>query len=100
MRDRSADGWDYRAERYQHVNAPPVSQSPVLHHDMDLPDAWWHDLHRALDHLAFVDTSRQAARERYIPTMSRSGRTVPRVAASARSGGIPYRPACTICCST
>ncbi|GGU86514.1 hypothetical protein GCM10010211_60740 [Streptomyces albospinus] len=64
--DWSADGWVYRAELYQHVDTPPVSRSPVLHHGADLPDSWWHSLHQALDHLARIDTSRQAVREQYI----------------------------------
>ncbi|MFE2157052.1 hypothetical protein ACFW9M_04475 [Streptomyces lydicus] len=66
LRDWWADGWNYRAELYQLIDAPPVSQSPVLHDGVDLPDAWWHDLHQALDHLALVNTSRQAVREQYI----------------------------------
>ncbi|WP_234430754.1 hypothetical protein [Streptomyces sp. NRRL F-4489] len=66
LRDWSADGWDYRAELYQLVAAPPVSPSPVVRHGADLPDAWWHNLRQALDHLAPVATSRQAVREQYI----------------------------------
>ncbi|MFB6534812.1 hypothetical protein ACFCY8_37025 [Streptomyces noursei] len=66
LHDWSADGWAYRAELYQHVDTPPVSRNPVLHHGVDLPDTWWHDLHQALDHLTPVDTGRQAVREQYI----------------------------------
>ncbi|WP_244184564.1 hypothetical protein [Streptomyces cellostaticus] len=64
--DWSADGWDYRAELYQHVDTPPVFHSPVLGRSVDLPDVWWHDLHQALDRLALVSTERQAVREQYI----------------------------------
>ncbi|QRX95832.1 hypothetical protein [Streptomyces noursei] len=66
LRDWSADGWAHRAGLCQHVDTPPVSRSPVLHHGVDLPDAWWHDLHQALDHLTRVDTGRQVVREQYI----------------------------------
>ncbi|GGV03734.1 hypothetical protein GCM10010211_83760 [Streptomyces albospinus] len=66
LADWSTDGWDYRAELYQHVDTPPVSHNPVLRQGVDLPDTWWHDLHQALDHLALVDTSREAVREQYI----------------------------------
>ncbi|MFI1303378.1 hypothetical protein [Streptomyces sioyaensis] len=66
LADWSADGWDYRAELYEFVTMPQVSPSPVLHHGVDLPDVWWHDLHQALDRLALVGTSRQAVREQYI----------------------------------
>lgn len=64
--DWSADGWDYRAEHYEFVTTPPVAKSPVLHRQADLPDTWWQDLHRALAHIALVDTGRQAVREQYI----------------------------------
>ncbi|MEV0373240.1 hypothetical protein AB0I10_26055 [Streptomyces sp. NPDC050636] len=64
--DWTGDGWDYRAELYQHVDMPPVSHSPVLHHGVNLPDVWWHGLHQALGHLALVHTGRQAVREQYI----------------------------------
>lgn len=66
LTDWSANGWDYRAELYQRVSTPPVSPNPVLHHGVDLPDIWWHDLHQALDRLAPVGTSREAMREQYI----------------------------------
>jgi hypothetical protein len=66
LEDWSADGWDYRAELYEFVSTPPVSKSPILRDGVDLPDSWWHDLHRALDHLARVPTHREAVREQYI----------------------------------
>ncbi|MEI5135189.1 hypothetical protein RB199_27110 [Streptomyces libani] len=66
LRDWSTDGWDYRAEHYDFVAAPPVAKSPVLHHHADLPDIWWQDLHLALTHIALVGTDRQAVREEYI----------------------------------
>ncbi|MFI1303874.1 hypothetical protein [Streptomyces sioyaensis] len=64
--DWSADGWDYRAEHYEFVTAPPVAKSPVLHDHVDLPATWWQGLHRALAHLAHIRTGRQAVREQYI----------------------------------
>ncbi|QTZ92761.1 hypothetical protein SU9_015795 [Streptomyces auratus AGR0001] len=64
--DWSADGWDYRAEHYEFVTAPPVAKSPVLHHQAELPDTWWQGLHQALAHIALVRTGRQAVREQYI----------------------------------
>ncbi|KIZ19801.1 hypothetical protein [Streptomyces natalensis] len=64
--DWSADGWDYRAELYAFVTAPPVCRSPVVDDDVELPDAWWQGLHQALDHLSRATTGRQAVREQYI----------------------------------
>ncbi|MFF2807856.1 hypothetical protein ACFVT2_11785 [Streptomyces sp. NPDC058000] len=66
LADWSADGWDYRAELYELITAPPVCPSPVISKSVELPDAWWHDLHKALDCLAPVDTGRVAVREQYI----------------------------------
>lgn len=66
LRDWSADGWVYRAELYEYVGTPPVSRSPVLHHSVELPDVWWHDLRQALDRLSRTPTSREAVREQYI----------------------------------
>ncbi|MEW1659146.1 hypothetical protein [Streptomyces sp. NPDC093707] len=66
LADWSADGFDYRGEFYERITAPPVCRSPVAVGEVQLPEAWWHGLHRALEHLAAVPTSRQAVREQYI----------------------------------
>ncbi|MFF2812471.1 hypothetical protein ACFVT2_35920 [Streptomyces sp. NPDC058000] len=66
LRDWSADGCDYRAELYEYVTTTPVSESPVIRRGMDLPDTWWHSLHRSLDRIATVPTDRVAVREQYI----------------------------------
>ncbi|MEU8776530.1 hypothetical protein [Streptomyces sp. NPDC048606] len=64
--DWTADGWGYRAELYEHTPLGVVSRSPVLEHDVDLPELWWRGLPLALDALAGVATFREAVREEYI----------------------------------
>ncbi|GAA2657685.1 hypothetical protein [Streptomyces lunalinharesii] len=64
--DWSAEGFAYRAELYERLTTPPVSRSPAVVDSVALSDAWWQDLHRALDRLADVATGRQAVREQYI----------------------------------
>ncbi|WP_436994070.1 hypothetical protein [Streptomyces sp. enrichment culture] len=65
--DWKADGSAYRAELTEYVSVPPVtSGTPVLARDVALPDAWWADLHTALETLATVPTDREAVRQRWI----------------------------------
>jgi hypothetical protein len=55
------DGWGesrVRAEVMTLIEDPPCSATQELVAELDLPDAWWGDLRRALDTLAEVPTDR------------------------------------------
>lgn len=57
------DGYTYRAELYDRVLHPTLSQSALLASALDLPQSWWDALGRALDSIASTKTGRIALRE-------------------------------------
>ncbi|CUW33338.1 hypothetical protein [Streptomyces reticuli] len=66
VHDTGEDGTAYRAELSARVSEPVLSDDPILHHPLDLPDAWWTDLTQALEKLAATPTDRVAVRTQYM----------------------------------
>ncbi|MBL1110573.1 hypothetical protein JK361_39545 [Streptomyces sp. 5-8] len=65
--DWSAGGQAYRAELTEYVSLPALQTGgPVLHSELELPDAWWADLRAALAAIATVATERQAVRQQWV----------------------------------
>ncbi|MER5966864.1 hypothetical protein [Streptomyces sp. NPDC002057] len=57
------DGWTYDADLISYIHHPVISRNtPELLTDPDLTDAWWHQLHQALNVLAGVPTERETVR--------------------------------------
>ncbi|MFD0002593.1 hypothetical protein ACFVJ4_09225 [Streptomyces sp. NPDC127178] len=58
VHDDVNDGTAYRAELSVSVDAPVLSDGPILQQDLPLPDSWWTDLTGTLEKVAAVDTPR------------------------------------------
>ncbi|MER5601670.1 hypothetical protein [Streptomyces sp. NPDC002265] len=66
VHDAVDDGTAYRAELSARVAEPVLSDDPILHHDPQLPDAWWQELTGTLEKVSTVSTDRVAVRQQYM----------------------------------
>ncbi|MET8183762.1 hypothetical protein [Streptomyces sp. NPDC005336] len=65
--DWTAGEHAYRAELSEYVPAQPLEAGgPVLTREVDLPDAWWRDLKKALADTSTTPTSRIAVRQGWV----------------------------------
>jgi hypothetical protein len=58
--------WQYRAELYEHISHQPVSASPVLTSQPQLPAPWWAAVRAALSDITGVRTSRHTITRGYL----------------------------------
>ena len=66
------NGYAYRAELTTFIDEPVLSpRGPVLHDELDLPDAWFKSIRQDLDAIATTPTDRSGVRQQWID------RTVP-----------------------
>lgn len=66
VHDAFDDTTAYRAELSVRVDEPVLSDDPILQHDLQLPDSWWHGLAGTLEKVSAADTDRVAVRQQYM----------------------------------
>ncbi|MFF4902545.1 hypothetical protein [Streptomyces sp. NPDC001068] len=64
--DWTGDGAAYRAELTSFVDEPVLSPEPVLHRELDLPEAWFATVRTTLTTIAATPTDRTAVRQQWI----------------------------------
>jgi hypothetical protein len=64
--DWTSEPWAYRAELYEHVPTPTISQRNVLTSQPALSSAWWDSLRATLGKLSTTQTERCAADQEFL----------------------------------
>ncbi|MET7740300.1 hypothetical protein [Streptomyces sp. NPDC005385] len=86
--DWTAGEHAYRAELTEYVPTRPLEAGgPVLTREVDLPDAWWRDLKKALAHTSTTPTSRIAVRQGWVDKSFRRFLGIPPVQITAAQTG-------------